>query len=152
MALSNKSGKMVVTTTNKSELAVGYGTLYGDLAGGFALLKDVFKTDVYALARYRNERSPVIPERVLTRPPSAELRENQCDQDFLPEYAVLDQLIAALLAGELSPEVLTEPRVAEVVRLIRRNEYKRSQAPVGPKVSAHAFGRDWRMPIMQCFQ
>lgn len=139
MALSNKSGKMVVTTTNKSELAVGYGTLYGDLAGGFALLKDVSKTEVYALARYRNTLGHVIPERVLTRAPSAELRPNQTDQDTLPDYAVLDDVIERYMAGEAGLD-------PHIVGLIRRNEYKRKQAPIGPKVSARAFGKDWRMP------
>ena len=139
MALSNKSGKMVVTTTNTSELAVGYGTLYGDLAGGFALLKDVYKTEVYALARYRNTLGLVIPERVLTRAPSAELRHDQTDQDSLPDYAVLDDVIERYMAGEggLDPHI---------IELIRRSEYKRKQAPLGPKVSARAFGKDWRMP------
>ncbi len=154
MALSNKSGKMVVTTTNKSELAVGYGTLYGDLAGGFALLKDVYKTQVYALAAYRNQQAAVIPERVLTRAPSAELRENQTDQDALPDYALLDQILCLFqeenaAVAEIIDKLGHEEAVRQVVALIRRNEYKRKQSPVGPKLSQRAFGRDWRMPIMQ---
>ena len=154
MALSNKSGKMVVTTTNKSELAVGYGTLYGDMAGGFALLKDVYKTEIYPLAHYRNSLGAVIPERVLTRPPSAELRENQTDQDSLPDYALLDQIIRLYQEENIAPEAIIsklshESEVNRVIGLIRRNEYKRRQGPVGPKISQRAFGRDWRMPIMQ---
>ncbi len=154
MALSNKSGKMVVTTTNKSELAVGYGTLYGDMAGGFALLKDVYKTEVYRLAAYRNSVSPVIPERVLTRPPSAELRADQTDQDSLPDYALLDHIIQLYQeqnqsVGAIIQQVGHATEVRQVLGLMRRNEYKRSQSPLGPKVSSRAFGRDWSMPIMQ---
>ncbi len=154
MALSNKSGKMVVTTTNKSELAVGYGTLYGDMAGGFALLKDVYKTEVYALAQYRNSLSPVIPERVLTRAPSAELRDHQTDQDALPDYAWLDRLIHLYQeknqsAAEIAACLGNAPEVQRVIALIQHNEYKRRQSPLGPKLSQRAFGRDWRMPIMQ---
>lgn len=152
MALSNKSGKMVLTTSNKSETAVGYTTLYGDMAGGFAVLKDVLKTQVYTLARYRNRLEPVIPERVLTRAPSAELRANQTDQDSLPDYSVLDAIITDYMENDLastdiiqkgySPEI-----VNQVIRLIKRNEYKRRQAPPGIKISIRAFGRDWRYPI-----
>ena len=153
MALSNKSGKMVVSTTNKSELAVGYGTLYGDMVGGFALLKDVYKTQVYELAKYRNSLSPVIPERVITRAPSAELRENQTDQDSLPDYALLDQVLQLYLeenrsVSEIKKILKQGVEVDQVVKLIRRNEYKRTQAPIGAKVSRRAFGKEWRMPIM----
>ncbi|MCX7123884.1 MAG: NAD(+) synthase [Gammaproteobacteria bacterium] len=154
MALSNKSGKMVLTTTNKSELAVGYGTLYGDMAGGFALLKDIYKMEVYALARYRNGIDPVIPERVLMRAPSAELRENQTDQDALPDYVLLDQIIQQYQEENKSTEEIIaklghEIEVKKVIALIDRNEYKRRQSPIGPKISKRAFGRDWRMPIMK---
>jgi len=153
MALSNKSGKMVVSTTNKSELAVGYGTLYGDMAGGFALLKDVYKTQVYELAKYRNTVSQVIPERVITRAPSAELRENQTDQDSLPDYALLDQVLQLYLeenqsVSEIKKMLQQGGEIDQVVKLIRRNEYKRTQAPIGPKISKRAFGKEWRMPIM----
>ncbi len=154
MALSNKSGKMVVTTTNKSELAVGYGTLYGDMAGGFALLKDLYKTEVYELAKYRNQLGPVIPERVLTRPPSAELRADQTDQDTLPDYVVLDKIVQLYQEENQSAESIVailghRAEVERVIALIRRSEYKRQQGPIGPKLSRRAFGRDWRMPIMQ---
>ncbi len=156
MALSNKSGKMVVTTTNKSELAVGYGTLYGDMAGGFALLKDVYKADVFKLARYRNTLSPVIPERVLTRPPSAELRPDQTDQDTLPNYPLLDAIIKAYVEENQSPEGIKKSLdfkqnqvVDDVIGLIQRSEYKRKQSPLGPKITARAFGKEWRMPVMK---
>lgn len=157
MALSNKTGKMVLTTSNKSELAVGYTTLYGDMCGGFGVLKDVLKTQVYALAHYRNSISAVIPERVITRPPSAELRENQTDQDSLPAYEILDAIITAYMEKNLSaaeiihqgfkPEVVTQ-----VIQMIKRNEYKRHQAPPGIKISAVAFGKDWRYPITNGFK
>ncbi|KTD21402.1 NAD synthase (glutamine-hydrolysing) [Legionella lansingensis] len=156
MALSNKTGKMVLTTSNKSETAVGYATLYGDMAGGLAVLKDILKTQVYALARYRNSIAPIIPERVFTRAPSAELAENQTDQDTLPDYAILDAIIKAymennvaaqeIIASGYAPEV-----VYKVIRLIKQNEYKRRQGPPGIKVSPRAFGRDWRMPITSGF-
>ncbi|WED41943.1 NAD+ synthase [Legionella cardiaca] len=156
MALSNKTGKMVLTTSNKSETAVGYATLYGDMAGGFAVLKDVLKTQVYALARYRNSLSPVIPERVLTRAPSAELAENQTDQDSLPEYVVLDAIIQAYMehnisAAEIIAAGYAAADVNKVIRLIKRNEYKRRQAAPGIKISPRAFGRDWRLPITSGF-
>lgn len=156
MALSNKTGKMVLTTSNKSETAVGYATLYGDMAGGFAVLKDVLKTRVYALSRYRNTLSAVIPERVITRAPSAELRENQTDQDSLPEYAVLDAILTAYMEQNLSCEQIIESgfnaeAVQRVIGLLRRNEYKRRQAAPGIKISPTAFGKDWRYPITNGF-
>ncbi len=152
MALSNKWGHLVLTTGNKSELAVGYCTLYGDMAGGFAVIKDVPKTMVYRLARRRNERAPVIPQDTMTRPPSAELRENQTDQDRLPPYELLDQIIEARLEEEADPRVLVERGLDEhwvrtVYRWIDANEYKRRQAPPGIKITPRAFGRDRRYPI-----
>ncbi|ASQ46475.1 NAD+ synthase [Legionella clemsonensis] len=156
MALSNKTGKMVLTTSNKSETAVGYATLYGDMAGGFAVLKDVLKTQVYALARYRNQISPVIPERVLTRAPSAELAENQTDQDSLPDYETLDAIIHAYMENNVAAEDIIKTGysakdVQRVICLLKRNEYKRRQAAPGIKVSPRAFGRDWRFPITSGF-
>ncbi|MBA2711903.1 MAG: NAD+ synthase [Tatlockia sp.] len=156
MALSNKTGKMVLTTSNKSETAVGYTTLYGDMAGGFAVLKDVLKTQVYELARYRNEISPVIPERVIKRPPSAELAPNQTDQDSLPDYAILDAIIKGYMenngsADELVKQGLPAEQVNKVIHLIKRNEYKRRQAAPGVKISIRVFGRDWRLPITSGF-
>lgn len=157
MALSNKTGKIVLTTSNKSESAVGYATLYGDMAGGFAVLKDVLKTQVYALARYRNSLSKIIPERVLTRAPSAELRPDQTDQDSLPEYAVLDAIIVGYVEQNLSPEEIIQqgfaPKtVTKVIQLIKHNEYKRRQSPPGIKISPRAFGKDWRYPITNGFE
>ncbi|KGP63435.1 NAD synthetase [Legionella norrlandica] len=157
MALSNKTGRMVLTTSNKSETAVGYATLYGDMAGGFAVLKDVLKTQVYELVKYRNEISPVIPERVITRPPSAELKPNQTDQDSLPDYSILDAIIMAYMEQNLSPsEIINkgfEPQtVNKVIQLIKRNEYKRRQAAPGIKISNLAFGKDWRYPITNGFK
>lgn len=156
MALSNKTGKMVLTTSNKSETAVGYATLYGDMAGGFAVLKDVLKTQVYALAHYRNSLSEIIPTRVLTRPPSAELRPDQTDQDSLPDYPTLDGIIVAYMEKYLSPEEIIQQgyapeTVARVIQLIKRNEYKRRQAAPGIKISPTAFGKDWRYPITNGF-
>ena len=170
MALSNKHGYLVLTTGNKSEMAVGYATLYGDMAGGFAPLKDVYKTLVYRLARHRNgvgESPPaaaesglnwvrhskrVIPERVLTRPPSAELRPDQTDQDSLPPYDVLDAILQAYVEDQRSiPEIAAMGHPLEMVRkvaaLVRRSEYKRRQAPPGPKITERAFGRDRRYPL-----
>lgn len=152
MALSNKSGAMVLTTSNKSETAVGYSTLYGDMAGGFAPIKDVLKTLVYELARYRNQISPVIPDRVLTRAPSAELRPDQTDQDSLPDYAVLDALIKGHMEdNQDAPQLIAaghDPQtVQRVLQLIKRNEYKRRQSAPGLKVTPRAFGKDWRYPI-----
>ena len=152
MALSNKTGNIVLTTSNKSESAVGYTTLYGDMAGGFCVLKDVLKTQVYALAAYRNSLSQVIPERVITRAPSAELAENQTDQDSLPPYPLLDAIIQAYVEHNQDAEaIILQGLPAEIVNnvigLIKRNEHKRRQAPPGPKVSPRAFSRDWRYPI-----
>ncbi len=157
MALSNKYGSIVLTTGNKSEMAVGYATLYGDMAGGFAVIKDIRKTLVYALARYRNSLSPVIPERIITRAPSAELRPNQTDQDSLPPYEVLDAIIERYMEqGETVAQIIAggypEADVRKVVRLIHANEYKRRQAPVGIRVTHRGFGRDWRYPITNRFR
>jgi NAD+ synthase (glutamine-hydrolysing) len=157
MALSNKLGHIVLTTGNKSELAVGYSTLYGDMAGGFAVIKDCVKTMVYRLAHYRNTIHPVIPERVLMRPPSAELAANQTDQDSLPPYDILDQIIAAYIENDRSiEEIITEgidaAIVKKVVLMIEKNEYKRRQAPPGVRLTKRAFGRDWRYPITSGFQ
>lgn len=152
MAISNKFGSLVITTGNKSETAVGYSTLYGDMAGGFALIKDVPKTLVYQLAKYRNSLSPVIPERIITRAPSAELRANQTDQDSLPPYEVLDAIMEAYVEKDLSVEAIIklgfEPiDVRRVTRLIDRNEYKRRQAAVGVRITERGFGKDRRYPI-----
>jgi NAD+ synthetase len=152
MALSNRTGRLVLTTGNKSEMAVGYATLYGDMAGGFAVIKDVFKTFVYRLARYRNTLSDVIPENIITRAPSAELKPGQTDQDSLPPYEVLDAIIEAYMERDLSPKEIMAQGVAEsdvkrVVTLLKRNEYKRRQAPPGIRISKRAFGKDWRYPI-----
>ena len=152
MALSNKFGSIVLTTGNKSEMAVGYATLYGDMAGGFAVLKDISKTLVYRLAHFRNRLGRVIPERIITRAPSAELRANQTDQDSLPPYDVLDAILEAYVEEDTSPaEIVTRgyapEHVAQVVRLIKINEYKRRQAAVGIRVTPRGFGKDWRYPI-----
>ncbi len=152
MAVSNKTGSMVLTTGNKSEMAVGYATLYGDMAGGFAPIKDCSKTLVYRLARYRNSISPVIPERVLTREPSAELRHDQKDADELPPYNVLDPILEAFIEEDLSVEAIAERGfdrevVGRILEMVKRNEYKRRQAPPGVRISRRAFGRDWRYPI-----
>jgi NAD+ synthase (glutamine-hydrolysing) len=152
MAISNKTGRMLLTTGNKSEMAVGYATLYGDMAGGFAPIKDCSKLLVYRLARYRNGLAPVIPERVLTRAPSAELRPEQKDTDSLPPYEVLDPILEAFIEEDLSVEEIAargfdRATVARVLDMVQRNEYKRRQAPPGVRVSRRAFGRDWRYPI-----
>jgi len=152
MALSNKTGRMLVTTGNKSEMAVGYATLYGDMAGGFAPIKDCSKTLVYRLARFRNSLSQVIPERVLTREPSAELRPDQKDTDSLPPYEVLDPILEAFIEEDLSVQEITDRGfdraiVGRVLEMVKRNEYKRRQAPPGIRISGRAFGRDWRYPI-----
>jgi NAD+ synthase (glutamine-hydrolysing) len=163
MALSNKTGYMVLTTGNKSEMATGYCTLYGDMAGGFAVIKDVCKTDVFRLARWRNQHDVYatganpIPDRILTRPPSAELRPDQTDQDSLPSYEVLDAIIKAHVEQNQSPAQmlasgLDAQAIEQVVRLIRINEYKRRQAPVGIRVTPRAFGKDWRMPLTQGYR
>ena len=154
MSLSNQFGYMVITTGNKSETAVGYSTLYGDTAGGFAMLKDVFKTMVYKLCRYINnaEKTEIIPETTITRPPSAELKDNQLDSDSLPPYEILDLIIKGYVeldksAQEMVDEGLPADQVNRVVRMIDRNEYKRRQSPVGIKITPKAFGRDRRLPI-----
>ena len=152
MAISNKKGLLVLTTGNKSEMAVGYSTLYGDMAGGFDVLKDVPKTLVFELARYRNLRAEVIPERVITRPPSAELAPDQKDEDNLPPYAVLDQILERYVERDMSADAIVAEgfdaqTVARVIRLVDLNEYKRRQAPVGVRVTQRAFGRDRRYPI-----
>jgi len=152
MAISNKTGRMLLTTGNKSEMAVGYATLYGDMAGGFAPIKDCSKGLVYRLASYRNSLSPVIPRRVIERPPSAELRPGQKDSDSLPPYEVLDPILEAFIEEDLSVDEIEargfdRATVARVLDLVKRNEYKRRQAPPGVRVSRRAFGRDWRYPI-----
>ena len=157
MALSNKTGAIVLTTGNKSEMAVGYATLYGDMAGGFAVLKDIAKTLVYRLARYRNELGRVIPERIITRPPSAELRADQTDQDSLPPYDVLDAILEAYVEEDLSPadivaRGLPAEAVARVVKLIKVSEYKRRQSAVGIRITPRGFGKDWRYPITSAWR
>ena len=166
MALSNKFGSIVLTTGNKSEMATGYCTLYGDMAGGFAVIKDVAKTLVYRLCEWKNRQptrradgstGPVIPERILTRPPSAELRPDQTDQDSLPPYEVLDAILARYMEDDQSIEQIvaagfTATNVERVTRLIKINEYKRRQSPVGIRITHRAFGRDWRYPITSKFR
>ena len=152
MALSNKLGHMLLTTGNKSEMAVGYATLYGDMAGGFAPLKDCSKTQVYALARYRNMHNPVVPERVISREPSAELAPDQKDSDSLPPYDVLDAILEAFIERDQSVDEITargfdRDTVVRVLNMVKRAEYKRRQAPPGVRISSRAFGRDWRYPI-----
>ncbi len=150
--LSNKYGWLVLSTSNKSESAVGYTTIYGDMAGGFAPIKDLYKTWVYKLARYRNSIKPDIPERVFLRPPTAELRPNQTDQDTLPPYELLDQVLELHIEEGMGLEDIValgfdRELVKKVLRMVRRAEYKRRQAPTGPKLTKRAFGKDWRMPI-----
>jgi NAD+ synthase (glutamine-hydrolysing) len=154
MALSNKFGSLVLTTGNKSEMSVGYATLYGDMAGGFAVIKDLYKTMVYRVSRYYNGKrgKAIIPERVLTRPPSAELAPDQKDTDSLPEYSVLDPILRMYVEKDRSiPEMVgrgfPEETVRKVVSLVDRSEYKRRQAPPGVKISPRALGKDRRMPI-----
>ncbi len=163
MALSNKFGSVVLTTGNKSEMATGYCTLYGDMAGGFAVIKDVVKTQVFALARWRNANDPFgtgaspIPERIITRPPSAELRPDQKDQDSLPPYEVLDAIVERYMENDEPIEAIIgagydRSDVERVTRLIKLNEYKRRQAPVGIRVTRRSFGKDWRYPITSRFR
>jgi NAD+ synthase (glutamine-hydrolysing) len=153
MALSNKFGWLVVSTGNKSEMAVGYATLYGDMVGGYALLKDVFKTDVFRLSRHLNERAgrELIPVTTIERPPSAELRAEQRDDQSLPPYELLDPVLEAYVELDRSREELLaefDPTTVEkVLALVDRAEYKRRQAPPGVKLRPRAFGRDWRLPI-----
>ena len=166
MALSNKTGAIVLTTGNKSEMATGYCTLYGDMAGGFAVIKDVAKTLVYRLAEWKNRQptlradgsvGPVIPERIITRPPSAELRPDQTDQDSLPPYEILDAILAAYMEEDRSIDDIVaagfeRTDVERVTRLIKINEYKRRQSPVGIRITHRGFGRDWRYPITSRFR
>jgi NAD+ synthase (glutamine-hydrolysing) len=152
MAMSNKQGKLLLTTGNKSEMSVGYATLYGDMCGGFAPIKDVPKLLVYELARYRNSISQVIPERVLTRPPSAELAPNQQDSDSLPPYEILDPILQRYVELDESAEEIiaagfTVEDVTRVLKLVNGSEYKRRQAAIGIKISERAFGRDRRYPV-----
>jgi NAD+ synthase (glutamine-hydrolysing) len=157
MAMSNKYGSIVLTTGNKSEMAVGYCTLYGDMAGGFAVIKDIAKTLVYRLCAYRNSVAPVIPERILTRAPSAELRPDQKDQDSLPPYEVLDGIMQLYMEENRSLDDIeatgyARADIERITRLIKINEYKRRQAPVGIRITHRAFGRDWRYPITSRFR
>jgi NAD+ synthase (glutamine-hydrolysing) len=166
MALSNKTGAIVLTTGNKSEMATGYCTLYGDMAGGFAVIKDVAKTLVYRLCEWKNRQptlradgsvGPVIPERIITRPPSAELRPDQKDQDSLPPYEVLDAILRLYMEedrgiDEIVAQGFDRADVERVTRLIKINEYKRRQSPVGIRITHRAFGRDWRYPITSKFR
>ena len=163
MGMSNKFGSIVLTTGNKSEMSTGYCTLYGDMAGGFAVIKDVVKTEVFALARWRNANDPFgtgldpIPERIITRPPSAELRPDQKDQDSLPDYEVLDAIVMRYMENNESissivAEGFAAADVERVTRLIQINEYKRRQAPIGPRVTPRSFGKDWRYPITNKFR
>jgi NAD+ synthase (glutamine-hydrolysing) len=156
MAISNKTGAMLLTTGNKSEMSVGYATLYGDMAGGFAPIKDCSKTLVYRLARYRNTVSPAIPQRVIDREPTAELREDQKDSDSLPPYDVLDAILEGFIEKDLSVDEIAalgydRETVGQVLEMVKRNEYKRRQAPPGIRISRRAFGRDWRYPITSGF-
>lgn len=163
MAMSNKHGAIVLTTGNKSEMATGYCTLYGDMAGGFAVIKDVSKTLVYQLAHWRNANNPFqtcdapIPERIITRPPSAELREDQTDQDSLPPYDTLDEIMERYMEQDQSQQEIEaagfdKSDVDQVIRLIRINEYKRRQAPIGVRITHRGFGKDWRYPITSLFR
>lgn len=157
MALSNKFGSLVLTTGNKSEMAVGYCTLYGDMAGGFAVLKDISKTWVYRLAAFRNSLGRVIPERTIVRPPTAELKFNQADQDSLPSYEVLDGIMLRyveqnLTIAEIVAQGYVEENVHQVVNMIRASEYKRSQAPLGVRITDRGFGKDWRYPVTTRYQ
>ncbi len=157
MAISNKTGRMLLTTGNKSEMAVGYATLYGDMAGGFAPIKDCYKSLVYSLARYRNTLGDAIPERAITREPSAELRPDQKDSDSLPDYAVLDPILEAFIEKDMSVDEITglgfdRAIVVRVLQMVKHNEYKRRQAPPGIRISSRAFGRDWRYPITSWYR
>jgi NAD+ synthase (glutamine-hydrolysing) len=157
MAMSNKFGSIVVTTGNKSEMATGYCTLYGDMAGGYAVIKDIVKTLVYRLSNWRNTKGRVIPQRVIDRAPSAELRPDQTDQDSLPPYEVLDAVVERYMERDMSPEQIAGmgydmAAVRQVVRLIQLNEYKRRQAPPGVRITPRGFGKDWRYPITSGFR
>lgn len=157
MALSNKFGPMVLATGNKSEMAVGYATLYGDMVGGFAVLKDVPKTLVYELARWRNEQGEAIPARTIDKPPSAELRPDQKDSDSLPPYEALDGILERYVEGEEAvAEIVAagydEQTVREVARMVDRSEHKRRQAPPGVRITTKAFGKDRRLPITNAYR
>ncbi|MGB5542077.1 MAG: NAD(+) synthase, partial [Gammaproteobacteria bacterium] len=156
MAISNKLGLMLLTTGNKSEMAVGYATLYGDMAGGFAPIKDCSKSMVFRLSRYRNSFGDVIPERIIERPPSAELRHDQKDTDSLPPYEVLDPILSSFIEEDCSVDEIVargfdRAVVGRILAMIKYNEYKRRQAPPGIRISRRAFGRDWRYPITSGF-
>ena len=156
MALSNKEGRLVLGTSNKSELAVGYSTLYGDMVGAFNVLKDVYKTEVYELAAFCNRFQTVIPARILERAPTAELAPNQCDQDTLPDYEILDAILYNYIEQHASRETLiakglSATHVDDTLRRLHQNEYKRQQAPPGPKITTRSFGRDWRWPLTSGF-
>ena len=157
MAISNKFGPMVIATGNKSEMATGYATLYGDMVGGFSVLKDVFKTLVYQLARWRNEAVGVIPQNSIDKPPSAELRPDQQDSDSLPPYEVLDAVLERYVEDDLGVEAIVaagyDPQlVTEIARMVDRNEYKRRQAAPGVKITTKAFGKDRRLPITNAYR
>ena len=157
MALSNKTGAIVVTTGNKSEMATGYATLYGDMAGGFAVIKDIVKTLVYRISYWRNTKSLVIPQRVIDRAPSAELAPNQTDQDTLPPYELLDPVVERYMERDMSPEQIASggfdlETVRRIVRLIQMNEYKRRQAPPGIRITPRSFGKDWRYPLTSMYR
>jgi NAD+ synthase (glutamine-hydrolysing) len=156
MALANQSGRVVLTTGNRSEMAVGYCTLYGDMAGGFAVIKDVYKLMVYRLAHYRNSLSQVIPPRTIERAPTAELAYNQKDEDSLPPYPILDKILAAYLDESKSKEEIIQlgfktETVEKVLKLIKQSEHKRRQAAIGPRINPKSFGRDWRYPLTNGF-
>jgi NAD+ synthase (glutamine-hydrolysing) len=157
MAISNKHGPMVVATGNKSEMAAGYATLYGDMVGGYAVLKDVLKTLVYELARWRNKDRLVIPQSTIDKPPSAELRPNQRDSDSLPPYELFDAILQHYIEGDLGVVEIVEKGfdpelVARVAQMVDRNEYKRRQAAPGVKITVKAFGKDRRLPITNSYQ
>ena len=152
MALANKHKAVVLSTSNKSESAVGYSTLYGDMVGAYAPLKDISKTKIYNIVNYINQKNKIIPQRIITRPPSAELRENQKDQDTLPDYAILDRIIELFIDDGLNSQEIIKhgckPQlVKKIVKLILGSEFKRRQSPPGPKISRKAFGRERRFPI-----
>ncbi|MBO4789747.1 MAG: NAD+ synthase [Oxalobacter sp.] len=157
MAISNKTGYLVLTTGNKSETAVGYCTLYGDMAGGFAVIRDIYKTLVYRLCRFRNGLSDIIPERILTRAPSAELKPGQRDQDSLPPYEILDFILHEFMEERMTPEAIVAKgfpaeEVDRVITMIRRSEYKRIQAPVGMTLTSRGFGSEWHYPVTSKFR
>ena len=157
MGMSNQTGAMVIATGNKSEMAVGYATLYGDLVGGFALLKDLYKTEVYELANYRNSIEKVIPENIITKEPSAELKEDQLDTDSLPEYPVLDKILYMYIEENLSSDEIIKsgigkPIVYDVLNKVDKSEYKRRQVAPGVKITPMAFGKDRRVPISVTYE